>query len=170
MNNETYNGKYNGRLNLMDKSMGGPAFHLYDRLPVNSKATTYTNALTGNWEPNLLSKVYFSSDNIKIIQNGLRAGVFNASNKQFLIGNQDEDTLKIIMRSIFLQRSANMPDNITQQVETLNKLVVDYCVPKLLGEADGYIKYKRDVSTMATPIKRPISTNHTNSLLLKNFF
>jgi len=159
----------NGRIDIMEKA-GGPAFNLYDKIPINSRSSTYTDALTGNWEPNMLSKVYFSAGNVRIVQNAIKAGVYKQSNGKFVIGDQDEDTLKIIMRSIFLQRSANMQNNITQQVEGLNKLVADYCVPQLLGEADGYIKYKRDVSTMAMPMKRPISTNHTNTLLLKNFF
>ena len=34
------------------------AFHLYDRMPVE-KSTNYVNALTGNWESNLLSKAIF---------------------------------------------------------------------------------------------------------------
>ena len=52
----------------------------------------------------------------------------------------------------------------------LNKLVCDYAVPQIFKEADGYIKYKRDVSTMAKPMQRPISTYHTNTLETKTFF
>ena len=92
------------------------------------------------------------------------------SNGRFLIGDQDEDTLKIIMRSTFLQSATNLPTKITQQVEALNKLVIDYAVPQVFGEAQGYIKYKNDVSTLVVPIERPTSTYSNNTLELKPWF
>ena len=63
---------------------------------------------------------FFSAENIQIIQNAIKAGVYHGSKSQFVIGNQDEDTLKIIMRSTFLQYSSNNPVNITQQIQSLN--------------------------------------------------
>ena len=51
----------------------------------------------------VLSDTFFSSQNIQLLQNSIRAGVYNMSNGKFTIGPQDCDTLKIIMRSIFLQ-------------------------------------------------------------------
>ena len=75
----------------------------------------------------------------------------------------------MIMRSIYLQ-NVKHGNNVRQQVRDLNKLVCDYSVPQIYGEADGYMKYKRDISTMATPIQRPISTYHNNTLETKKFF
>ena len=74
------------------------------------------------------------------------------------------------MRSIFLQNSKNNNINIPNQIEVLNKLVLDYCIPQIYGEAQGYIKYKNDVSTLAVPIDRPVSTYTNNSLELKKWF
>ena len=119
----------NGRVNLLD-NMNNNVFHLYDKIPIGDKTTNYRNALTGNMEHNLLSKTFFSAGNILIIQHGIMAGVYKKSNNQFQIGYQNQDTLKIIMRSIFLQHSKNLSTNITQQVEHLNKLVLDYCIPQ----------------------------------------
>jgi hypothetical protein len=73
------------------------------------------------------------------------------------------------MRSVFLQNAVNQKNNITQQISDLNKIVINYCGPKVYGEADGYIKYKRDISTMATPIRRPVSTYRSNLLENKQF-
>ena len=98
------------------------------------------------------------------------AGVYKTSNGRFQIGYQNEDTLKIIMRSIYLQHASNLPTNITQQVEALNKLVTDYCIPQICGEATGYIKYKNDVSTLVVPIERPTSTYSNTTLELKPWF
>ena len=159
----------NGRVNILGDNMPD-VFKLYDRVPANNKMTSYRQALTGNWENNMLSNVFFSAANITIIQNGIRAGVYNGSNQRFVIAPQDQDTLKIIMRSIFLQHSLNDSENITRQVEGLNKLVANYCVPQIIGEAEGYVKYRNDISTLATPMERPTSTYSSNTLELKPWF
>ena len=60
------------------------------------------------------------------------------------------------MRSVFLQSSTNLPNQITEQIQSLNDLVVKYCVKDIYSEAKGYINYKRDASTMYNPIDRPV--------------
>jgi len=159
----------NGRLDIKGPTTND-VFQLYDKIPLGHKSTSYTEALTGGWDPNSLSRAYFCSANVRIIQNSIRAGVYKSSNHRYKIGDQNEDTLKIIMRSIFLSSAVNNPDNIKEQISELNKLVVGYCVPQLLGECEGYMKFKRDVSTLAMPIDRPISTYHNNVLETKTFF
>ena len=71
---------------------------------------------------------------------------------------------------MFLQHSANLLDDITKQIVALNDIVINYCVPQICSEATAYIKYKNDVSTLAVPLNRPISTYNNNVLELKNFF
>jgi hypothetical protein len=159
----------NGRVNILEP-INNSVFQLYDKIPIDEKTTSYRNALTGNIEGNKLSKTFFSSGNILILQHGLMAGVHRSSGGRFQIGYQNQDTLKIIMRSIFLQHSSNLPTNITQQVEALNKLVLDYAIPQICGEAEGYVKYKNDVSTLPVPLNRALSTYSNNILELKNFF
>ena len=160
---------HNGRVNIIGPNTGN-IFSLYDRIPVQQKTTQYRNALAGTWNDNLLSTAFFSSENIRIIQNAIKKGVYTASNGNFVISDQDEDTLKIIMRSIFLQNSRNNDSNIKQQIIDLNKQVVNYSVPQIYGEAEGYVRYKHDVSTLATPMERPLSTYHNNELEFKKFF
>ena len=159
----------NGRVNILDNAANS-VFNLYDKIPVEQNITSYRNALTGNLEDNMLSKVFFSKGNIIILQNKIMQGVFNSSKGRFKIGYQDEDTLKIIMRSTYLQNAANNPQNITEQVEALNQIVTDYCVPQICSEAQAYINYKNDVSNLAVPIQRPVSTYNNNSLEFKKFF
>ena len=156
----------NGRVNIMNVP-NNSVFSLYDKIPVGN--TSYRDALSGNWTSNLLSKAYFSADNIQILQNGIKAYVYNHSSGKYIIFTQNEDTLKIIMRSMFLQHAKNQPDNITNQIEKLNNMVIGYCGPKVLGEAEGYINYKRDISTLAKPMSRPVSTYHSNTLENKTF-
>ena len=159
----------NGRVNLLNH-VNNAVFQLYDKIPIDEKTTSYRNALTGNLEANQLSKTFFSAGNILILQHGLMAGAYKSSGGRFRIGYQNEDTLKIIMRSIFLQHASNLSTNITQQVEALNNLVLDYAIPQICSEAEGYIKFKNDVSTLPVPLQRASSTYSNNILELKKFF
>ena len=114
---------------------------------------------------------FFSEHNIRIIQNGIRAGVYHRSNGQYVIGAQDCDSLKIVMRSVFLQYSANQPNNITQQIAQLNKIVLEYCIQQVYSEAQGYMQYMNDVSTLVVPISHPVSVSKNDRQLeLKSWF
>jgi hypothetical protein len=127
--------------------------------------------MTGNWYDTALSNAFFSSSNIKIVQNGIRAGVYKKSNGQYVIGEQNGDELKIVMRSIFLQYAKNLPNNITGQIQELNNLVFGYSVNQVYGEAQGYMTYKKDVSTLVVPIAHPIlSYTNDKQLELKRWF
>lgn len=159
----------NGRVNIAGHNPF-MRFQLYDKIANEDKTTAYRDAMVGNWENNNLSNTFFSAENINKIQVGIITGIDKISNGRFKIGKQDEDTLKIIMRSIFLQNSKNNNINIPGQIEVLNKHVLSYCIPQIYGEAQGYIKYKNDVSTLAVPIDRPVSTYTNNSLELKKWF
>jgi hypothetical protein len=150
----------NGRVDIINKE--GPdlcnLFSMYDKIPAN-QCTTFREPTLGVWNETQLSSAFFSESNIKIIQNGIRAGVFKASNGQYTIGEQDCDSLKIIMRSIYLQHAANQENNIAGQIMELNKMVLDYCIHQVYGEAQGYVKYLRDVSTLAVPLANPIQAS-----------
>ena len=54
-----------------------------------------------------------------------------------MIDDQNIDTLKVIMRSFFLQYSEFGLTNIKEQVEKLNEMVVNYCAPNIYGEILG---------------------------------
>lgn len=159
----------NGRVDILGPN-AMDCFHLYDKIPIADGDTYYRTAMTGNWQNNMLSRVFFSAENIRILQNGIKAGVYKESSGRFQIADQDEDVLKMIMRSTFLQSAKNLPNQITEQVKQLNNLVFAYAVPQVLGEAIGYVKYKNDASMMYTPMQRPSSTYHSNTLELKPWF
>ena len=145
---------HNGRVNIMDPP-ADTVFKMQERIAIKNKTTEYREALTGDLETTMLSNVFFSSDNIQIILNGLRAGVYKMSNNQYVIAPQNIDILKVIMRSIFLQYAEHKDDDITDQVRTLNKLVLDYAIPNVYNEATGYVKYREDQSTLVVPLDLP---------------
>jgi hypothetical protein len=154
---------FNGRVNIKSPNTSD-LFKMYDKIPAH-QCSTFRNPTEGIWNETILSTVYFSSENIQVIQNGIRAGVYKRSNGQYLIGPQDCDTLKVIMRSIFLQYSANKPGNIKEQVAELNKLVLNFCIQQVYSEAQGYINYINDVSTLVIPLSNPIMPDNTDRQL-----
>lgn len=149
--------KYNGRINLMESPDKDARFQMYEKIALKNKSSEYRDSLAGILEDNLLSQVFFSSGNIQIIQNGLRAGVYEMSGeRKIVIAPQNMDNLKIIMRSIYLQYAEHREDiSITKQVESLNKIVLDYVVPVVYNETMGYLKYIQDQSTLVQPLELP---------------
>ena len=149
--------KYNGRINLMDLPPKDVRFQMYEKIAVKNKSTEYRDSLHGILEDNMLSRVFFCSGNVQILQNGLRAGVHEMSGqKKIVIPPQNVDNLKIIMRSMYLQYAEHRSDiSITKQVEDLNKIVLDYIVPTLYNETMGYLKYIEDQSTLVQPLEIP---------------
>jgi len=150
----------NGRVDIRSPDTN-KLFTMFDKIPAN-QCVTFRNPTEGLWDETSLSRAFFSESNIRILQNGIRAGVYERSNGQYLIGPQDCDPLKIIMRSFYLQYSANQPNHVTQQVEELNKIVLNYCIQQVYGEAQSYIKYIDDVSTLAIPIAHPVMASNTD--------
>jgi hypothetical protein len=145
-------------------------FKMYDKIPVN-QITTIRNPLNGTWSNTQLSDLFFSKENIVIIQNGIRAGVYNMSGGKYLIDNQDNEQLSIIMKGMFLEYSKNMPTNITEQIDILNNKVIAYCTNQVYQEAKGYLTYLKDSSTLITPLDYPsMPYTRTKELELKHFF
>jgi hypothetical protein len=155
----------NGRININVPNTTN-LFAMKDKIPNQSRCGGFRDALTGSWEDTLLSRAFFSEANMQALQNGIRAGVYNSSSGQYIIGEQSSDELKIIMRSIFLQNSKNLPSNITQQITALNDDVLEYAVRQVYREAEGYMKYQRDVSTMHVPIALPVTSSIKGRQLL----
>ena len=159
----------NGRVDIKSPNTS-TLFQMYDKIPAN-QCVTFRNATEGLWTSDSLSNAFFSQQNIQIIQNGIRAGVYHRSNGQYVIGPQDCDSLKIVMRSVFLQYSANQPNNISQQISQLNKIVLEYCIQQVYSEAQGYMKYINDASTLVVPISHPVMANDNDRQLeLKPWF
>jgi hypothetical protein len=147
--------RYNGRINIADPPSPDAVFKMQEKIAIKNKSTQYREALGGDLEDNVLAQVYFSAGNIQIIQNGLRAGVYKASQHKFVIPPQNIDTLKIIMRSIYLQHAEHREEDITGQVERLNQLVLDYAIPSVYSSSMSYMKYCQDQSTIVVPLELP---------------
>ena len=154
----------NGRVDIIHKTQT-PNMHnlfaMYDKIPAKQCASL-RDPTKGDWENSALSGAFFSSANIQILQNAIRAGVFYQSNRQYTICEQPCDVLKEVMRSVFLQHAVNNFNPIPEQVSALNDFVVRACVQQLFGEAKGYLQYLQDASTLVVALAPPTLVNTNN--------
>ena len=159
--------KANGRIDILNAPNH---LSLYDTPKVYT--SSFQDALHGNLIATPLSNAYFSQENQQIIQNGIRAGVYKMSSNKYVVSQQPDTELKIIMRAIFFAHCENKNYGIKEQILQLNQHVFDYCIPRVYSEAQGYINYLRDASTLPIPMNRPTlsSTSKSKTLELKPFF
>jgi hypothetical protein len=153
----------NGKINIMGPNTS-TLFSMMDKIPINTN-TNYQNVLAGTIQRSPLSDSYFSKQNIQYIQNGIRQGVYDKSQRRIAVDQQPEDQIVTVMRSMYLQYSKNLDTNIDAQVKDLNGLVLNFCINNVFNEAVAYLKYREDASTMHIPITHPIYSNKTNKVL-----
>jgi len=164
-------GSYTGRVNIKDPVDPKAVFKMQAQIAAKNTASNYYEALTGTWEANALAQVFFSKDNMQILQNGLRAGVYEKSKGTIVLPPQNVDALKIIMRSTYMQFALHHAEDVRGQVERLNKLVLDYIVPTLYSDAISYLKYVEDQSTLVQPLAKPLPVDRVyKQLELKRYF
>jgi hypothetical protein len=119
-----------------------------------------------------LNKLFFSEANIDNLQTQIRAQVRAMSNGKYVIDRQNDDDLKIIMRSYYLMFGKNDPNFVPRELEELNGRVVGYCAAKIYSEVDFHMFYRKDIEDFAPPIAGPINTQvyGTRTGELKSFF
>jgi hypothetical protein len=158
----------NGRINLGLRESAAPGSGTGDynsafgyRTAVG--ATEAEDAIRGNVVATPLNTAYFSPANIQIVQNKIRREVYDRSGGEFLIDEQSVDELMIVMRAMYLQYSQNRPDQISEQIATLNQIVADWCVPKILAECSMHKTYLRDIQNLPVPMEHPMLLTRTGS-------
>ena len=92
--------------------------------------------------------------------------------KKHIISKQSTLQLEIIMRSIFLQFSKNLRNNLKEQIDQLNSYVIDFSVNRILSGISQYLGYKKDISNLPTIMDYPeyLSTAGEKSLENKAWF
>ena len=146
----------------------------YQKINTSSHFKSDDNNTYGNLTDhtkNLLNQTFFSKENIQIIQNNIRKNVWLQTDKKHIIGNQSEEELIIVMRSTFLQYSKNNANNITQQIEELNKLVCDWCINEIITQIKQYVGFVNSLDKNVVPLEYGMymSNAGTKSLNLEKF-
>lgn len=160
--------RYNGRVDISKpSSLQIPNFQ---QKSVNN-ASFYYEAVQGGFTPNQVSNLFFSCNNIDVLQEGIRYRVYNMTNGKYVIGRQSDHDLKIVMRSIYLQYAKNLPTNVVEQVRELNGKVLDWATNEVVSNLRQYEKYRQDVSTLPIPLDRGelMTTKGSKTLEIKSF-
>jgi len=140
----------NGRVNAITQVINYSLKTTPDNLTENN-----TNLISRNMNCTDVSAVFFSDNNVNLLQLGIRNKVLNVSNGKYNIGKQSDIDLKIIMRSIYFQHGKNTTNNVRGQVLDLNTRVIDWCVPEILSNIKQSDKYIMDISTLPIPMELP---------------
>jgi len=146
----------------------------YKWIDENSKEqnTVYRDILKTTIERSDVSDFFFSQRNLDHLQSLLIKLVREKSNDLYHIDRQNDTELLIVMRSIFLQYSKNLPLNI-QSLETqvceLNRQVILYIFPKVMSNIQQYLSYIRDHGSNVRPIDRGEHTSSAGTRVNRGF-
>lgn len=113
---------------------------------------------------NTLNSVFFSDENINIIQQNIIEEI--KRNHNYTIQKQSPIELKIIMRSVYLQYGKNLNDEIKSQVAELNRLVIDECVPNIVSNIKQYLRFRKDNASLPVPLAHPKSMSSAGTKTL----
>jgi hypothetical protein len=160
-----YNQFQNGRVTLTNENIKDmKMFDNENKINNNFQV----EALYGIQETSTLNQLFFSKKNMDIIQNMIRYTVYEKSEKKFIIDRQSEVELEIVMRSIYLQHSPNLPNKIKEQIQYLNKLVSDWCSGQIIPEVSQYFGYMKELEYMPVPIDLPLNLSSKGSRSLRS--
>lgn len=158
------------RKQLKDFEKGVPSFN-FQEMPVayfsdNKKGQALRNQLikntlkTSECEINQLEKTFFSKENIDLINKQIIMTVYNKTNNKYLVCPQDENSLIVVMRYIFIEHARHLPYDVKGQIKELNCRVSNEVVPLIITNADQKIGYLRDITTQ--PVGPPLPVNTKN--------
>lgn len=141
-----------------------------------------------NLQPNALLNFFFSTDNVDYLQTRMQDEVLRI--RQVSIAKQSVDELLIIMRNKYLYALSgwlNHPGTVEthsrgpvtrdglayyeggleQQIELLNKSVLEECLKQILSGISMYQQFYKDAASMPMPLSRPVIASQKGSKVLQ---
>jgi len=168
--------QHNGRVpNIRDKAGNAAAAVPYMSTPSGPSlfGDTIQRDLIGHLQkPTPLSMVFFSEANIDTLQKSIQDQVYRMSGNKYHIDRQDDQQLKIIMRSYYLMYAKNNDADVAGELADLNGRVVGYSSAVVYSEVDFHQFYVADLEEFAPPIANPMNVGvyGTRTGELKYFF
>ena len=120
-------------------------------------------SLKGIVEQSKISEIFFSEENIDVIQQTIRFQIFKRTNK--IISKQSNNELIIVMRSIFLQYGDSGPTNddvVRENIKKLNARVITYCVNNISNQLEQHELYIDNINNLPVPLENPAYENKQN--------
>jgi hypothetical protein len=115
-----------------------------------------------------IETLFFSDENIDLINKQLILYVWKNSNHLYKIGNQSRDKLLIVMRYVYLEFSKNLPYNFQEQLSELNCITVGEIGPTVITNFEQKLGYLRDIERRQAPLPLPQSTSKIKTLPTSN--
>ena len=163
--------KHTGRLPLSDKEtkLSVPPAVLFAPEPSMVPARV-AEQIQYRHEETPLNTLFFSQGNIDQLQTEIQRTV-----RQMVGGDidrQSDEDLMLIMRSYYLQYAQNNPRRVAQELEELNRRVVNFASNRIAVEVEAYRYYRKDILDFPAPIANPVDTHiyGTRTGELKSFF
>lgn len=161
--------------NILDKDGNAYAAQAYKLTPTGVHLFGETNRqdLVGHLhKATPLNEVFFSQSNIDKLQKEIADQVHAMSGGKYSIGRQDDQQLKLIMRSYYLMYGQNNSANVAGELEDLNRRVIGYAAGKIYSEVDFHQFYLKDLEQFPEPIANPMNpaVYGTRTGELKSFF
>lgn len=175
-NQQFPNIKPNGRVpNMLDpalQELAARQYSLYEDKPVLPGSDVRQELIGHIHSATPLNSAFFSRSNIDYIQQAIQDQVFSMSGNKHRIDRQNDDDVKLIMRSYYMTYGRNNPNTVESDLADLNARVVGYSSAKIFSELDFYLFYRKDISEFAAPIANPMDVHvkGTRTGELKSFF
>lgn len=161
--------------NIRDKAGNAYAAAAYKSTPTGMQLfdeKTIRSDLIGHIHyPTPLNEVFFSQANIDKLQSDIQEQVHRMSGGKYSIDKQDEQQLKLIMRSYYLMYAKNN-GAVAEDLADLNARVIGFSSAKVYSEVDFHQFYVQDLEVFPEPIAGPmnVSVYGTRTGELKSFF
>jgi hypothetical protein len=134
--------------------------------PCGGGYTNYAQEATKNiHSESNLGRVYFSRDNIDLLQDMIRYQIYEQS--KHVVSRQSDTELEVIMRHFYLTYGKNLPDRITEQVAELNTYVVNECVPMIISSVEQYLAYRLRITQKPQIMNLPQNVSQKGSKTLQ---
>jgi hypothetical protein len=115
-------------------------------------------------EESKLEELFFSDENLDLINKQVILTVWKRTDKQYRIPFQSNDKLLIVMRYVFVEYAKNLPFNIKGQIKELNCIVVGNTLPSIITNIEQYLGYLRDIEKRGELPELPKSTTMNRTL------
>jgi hypothetical protein len=168
--------KPNGRVpNMSDpalQELAARQYSLYEDKPVLPGSDIRQELIGHVHCPTPLNTTFFSHANLDKLQQSIQDQVFAMSGNKHRIDRQNDDDVKLIMRSYYMMFGRNNPNTVASDLADLNARVVGYSSAKIFSELDFYMFYRKDIEEFAPPIANPMDVHVKGTRYgeLKSFF
>ena len=132
------------------------------------------NAVNNIQSDSILSKVFFSPENVNLINRQIIKTVYRLTNKNYIIDPQDPEDLKVVMRSVFNQHASghcviNSIENLDRSkiqtvrkiISSLNEKVIEEIIPGIMSEVKAYGRYLQSVFGPTQVMDRPKNVSNS---------